>query len=98
MGLPNRRCPNCGDTHQDFRPLTDEERAYALTRVDRADVGTYRRCAREGCLRVQSYFNFRAGFSLPESFREAGGCARRPAPCPRAQSKIGPWVRVRLIS
>ncbi|NEY33488.1 hypothetical protein GTU99_15010 [Streptomyces sp. PRKS01-65] len=73
MGLPNRRCPNCGDTHQDFRPLTDEERAYALTRVPRADVGTYRRCAREGCLRVQSYFNWRAGFSLPESFRAADG-------------------------
>ncbi|MFI2410019.1 hypothetical protein [Streptomyces sp. NPDC018947] len=71
MGLPNRRCPDCGDTHQDFRPLDAAEKAYALAAalVPRADLGTYRRCAREGCVRVQSYFDWRSGFDLPESFR-----------------------------
>jgi hypothetical protein len=74
MGLPNRRCPNCGDTDQDFRPLDDAEKAYALAagQVPRADLGTYRRCARDGCVRVQSYFNWRSGFDLPDSFRTTG--------------------------
>ncbi|MFF0510603.1 hypothetical protein [Streptomyces sp. NPDC004250] len=74
MSLPNRRCPNCGDTDQDFRPLDGAERAYALTltQVSRADLGTFRRCAREGCVRVQSYFNWKSGFDLPDSFRPTG--------------------------
>ncbi|ANB06418.1 hypothetical protein SAM40697_2459 [Streptomyces ambofaciens] len=72
MGLPIRRCPNCGDTDQAFRPLDDAERAYALGQVPRADLGTYRRCARAGCVRVQSYFNWRSGFDLPDSFRPTG--------------------------
>lgn len=72
MGLPNRRCPNCGDTHQDFRPLDDAEKAYARGQVPRADLGTYRRCARAGCVRVQSYFDWQSGFDLPDSFRPPG--------------------------
>ncbi|WP_143098892.1 hypothetical protein [Streptomyces sp. yr375] len=69
MGLPTRRCPNCGDTDQGFRPLHGDETAFALTRVERADLAKYRRCTREGCVRVQSYFNWRSGFDLPEQFR-----------------------------
>ncbi|MEW2045941.1 hypothetical protein OHS71_26550 [Streptomyces sp. NBC_00377] len=78
MGLPMRRCPNCGDTEQYFRHLQGEERAYALNhgQVHRADLGTYRRCTREGCVRVQSYFNWKSGFDLPEEFREPPQPAR----------------------
>ncbi len=73
MGLPKRRCPNCGDTDQHFRHLHGAERAFALTQtqvpVHRADLDKYRRCTREGCVRVQSYFDWRSGFDLPEEFR-----------------------------
>ncbi|MET8162817.1 hypothetical protein ABZT34_00920 [Streptomyces sp. NPDC005329] len=73
MGLPKRRCPNCGHTEQHFRHLHEAERAFALTQtqllVHRADLDKYRRCTREGCVRVQSYFNWRSGFDLPEEFR-----------------------------
>ncbi|MDQ0683887.1 MULTISPECIES: hypothetical protein [Streptomyces] len=69
MGLPKRRCPNCGDTEQHFRRLHAAERVYALGQVDSADVHKYWRCTRQGCVRVQSYFNWRAGFDLPEEFR-----------------------------
>ncbi|WP_406008921.1 hypothetical protein OG440_24470 [Streptomyces sp. NBC_00637] len=73
MGLPKRRCPNCGDTEQHFRRLHDREQVFALSqatvRVHRADLHKFRRCTREGCVRVQSYFNWRLGFDLPEEFR-----------------------------
>ncbi|MDQ0581046.1 hypothetical protein [Streptomyces rishiriensis] len=71
MGLPKRRCPNCGDTDQHFRHMHDDEKAFALKQglVHRADLDKFRRCTREGCVRVQSYFNWRSGFDLPEEFR-----------------------------
>ncbi|MFD9389538.1 hypothetical protein ACFWBB_01990 [Streptomyces sp. NPDC060000] len=79
MGLPKRRCPSCGDTDQHFRQLLGDERAFALrqaqVRIHRADLHKYRRCTREGCVRVQSYFNWKSGFDLPEEFRTPPGSA-----------------------
>ncbi|MEV0278337.1 hypothetical protein AB0I22_18420 [Streptomyces sp. NPDC050610] len=69
MADSSKRCKNCGDRMQNFRKLTDGEYDYVLAQVGRAEAGNYRRCDNGRCRRVQHYFRFGEGFTLPDSFR-----------------------------
>ncbi|MGW5738885.1 MULTISPECIES: hypothetical protein [Streptomyces] len=69
MSDPSKRCLSCGDSFQEFRWLTDAELAYVVSKVGRADAGSFRRCTHPGCLRVQPHFDYKRGFGLPEDFR-----------------------------
>ncbi|MCW7945282.1 hypothetical protein AAW14_25615 [Streptomyces hygroscopicus] len=68
-----RRCPNCGDTMQDFRELeSNAEKAAAQEVLGPQLEGRlfvpkeYHRCARPGCRRVQRKDRWSLGATLPE--------------------------------
>jgi hypothetical protein len=61
------RCRNCGGTLQEFRRLSDEEQAFVREHKPRhTRLGSYFRCAREGCLRYQRLGDQNDGGSFPE--------------------------------
>lgn len=69
MSGPTKRCFNCDDSFQNFRKLTEDERDHVASVVEPEDADSYWRCTHDGCLRVQSYFNYKDGFDLPKSLR-----------------------------
>lgn len=65
--MVTKRCKNCGDTLQEFRELTQDELAYVDEHKPRhTRLGSYYRCAREGCLRYQRLGDHNDGGSFPE--------------------------------
>jgi hypothetical protein len=67
------RCPNCGDTMQDFRDLRGEAESAAAELALRPALNgqpfvakAYHRCDNGGCRRIQRKDNWRSGATLPE--------------------------------
>jgi len=61
------RCSNCGGSLQEFRALTDEEQKFVREHKPKhTRLGSYYRCAREGCLRYQRLGDQNDGGSFPE--------------------------------
>jgi len=61
------RCRNCGGTLQEFRALTGDEQAFVEKHKPRhTRLGSYFRCARDGCLRYQRVGNQNDGGSFPK--------------------------------
>jgi hypothetical protein len=65
--MVSMRCKNCAGTRQEFRKLTDDERAYVEKHKPRhTRLGSYYRCTREGCRRYQRLGDHNDGASFPE--------------------------------
>lgn len=65
--MVSMRCKNCGGTLQEFDELADEEEDYVKRNKPRhTRLGSYYRCAREGCRRYQRLGNHNDGGSFPE--------------------------------
>ncbi|KUN72836.1 hypothetical protein AQJ46_10555 [Streptomyces canus] len=61
------RCSNCGGSLQEFRALTGEEQKFVREHKPRhTSLGSYFRCAREGCLRYQRRGDQNDGGSFPK--------------------------------
>ncbi|MFF7162918.1 hypothetical protein ACFZBP_16430 [Streptomyces sp. NPDC008086] len=65
--MVTKHCKNCGGTLQEFRELSEDEQAYVEANKPRhTRLGSYYRCAREGCRRYQRLGNHNDGASFPE--------------------------------
>ncbi|XUL88142.1 hypothetical protein ACQ86D_16920 [Streptomyces galilaeus] len=65
--MVSKRCPNCGDSMEDFNPVTDEEWQQIKGEIPKhVRRGAVLRCANGDCRRVQQRGNRHVGANLPE--------------------------------